>query len=113
MKPETILDAYDIAVEDIDWLPAYIYSKNDWQYKKLKRRMRQRDAFRHRILKMFAEKDEEIIFLNKLLKAFENQINGYQSDEQKKDARIAELKKKIESLEEDLWFEANPDEAEW
>jgi len=99
MKPETILNGLikahmvinnrEIALNP-DPKMIRLFDKSARQYR----------TFRNRILKMFAEKDEEIIFLNKLLKASENQINGYQSDEQKKDARIAELEGEMKRLEE-------------
>jgi len=105
MKIETILDAAMIAHQRLAMVNSVERGQRLW---------RQSYKFHNRILKMFAEKDEEIIFLNKLLMASENQINGYQSDAQKlergievrnvriykRDKRIVELEGEVKRLEE-------------
>ena len=66
MKIETYLNAFEKTVHEMAW----------WG----DRETRQYIAFRNRILRMFAEKDEYILFLNNLNRASENQIAGLMND---------------------------------
>ncbi len=94
MKPETILNAYLLADRQ---------GHSTMLLPSLRtRRVRQRDAFRSRILRMFAERDAEYA---KLDKAFDNYIALKDADWlemyqqlSEKDTRIAELEKQNEEI---------------
>ena len=62
MKPETYLNAYDKAKHDIAWMKNWHSKKSGW-FRQRKRRERQRDAFRSRILRMFEDRDTRIVDL--------------------------------------------------
>jgi hypothetical protein len=88
MRLETYLDAYRDSCERL----ALMSSNMLFAYPG-DRRLRQRDAFRARILRMDAEKDE---YIDQLITESIQNIKGMSAILTSKDKRIAELEQMIE-----------------
>ncbi len=90
MKIETILNAFEDTVQEVPW----------WD----DREKRQYLAFRDRIIKMDAEKEEEIQFLWRLNGVSNEQIGGLKKDIQELgtalDMVLADLKEQSNEIEE-------------
>ena len=96
MKIETILNAMERARFKAAQIKGY--KKHDLQYR----------AFRARIIKMDAEKDDFIEWAHEALEYYYDEDLAQRKQIAEKDARIAELEEQVKSLEHDLalWHES-------